>query len=787
MKVLFELLLLVFWSVLCAADTVTSNAADYALGEAIAVTLATASTYKIIRISINGVPFAFLQDKYSGFTGSITFNGVVTCQMIAEAVAIGDLNIQVTGVDIITNNSTISNLTVNYNVSSGECGVYFVNPGGDPAQLHAASDIPITISTDTAFRESFITLNGQFFCDIGPVAVSGENATAGCSGFVPCFLSSNAQFALVAETVENIPIIYPGPLVQLAPNTFCIPNFGSEPQSAPGYLDPYSPMSTIEFTFQVNQNDNVAAYRNFEIWASNISFTSNVFVARVSGPLRIPTDAPFTYLITQWAIPCSFNNAGLTTFTLTYTQILSENESILRTQQFQIPIGSNTTCNLELVLNFPGINPLFHTPPSDFECPAEGNESCPIPCSNCSTCPSLAYQDIEAFIPGNTLNFFLHNGSISSVGGPRGIRANYEYYSSMDNFQYALSQNFFYYSNVTVPTGWLGYKPIGHVGPALVSIPGPPVSLRSISAFSSEGIDYLWGADSSGLLYCGTHESMRVASYTGAPVLLVAAGPAGLWLIDSSTGLFYAPSVICSDDLTFKFTGVSAVTLLTSSLSGAYIKSAGILYHLTAPSFIPIEVTMTKGPPSIAAISASNQDDSLAAIDQSNNAWILNSPTGLWTRTTLNNYNVINYNIDNLYCAARTTDKKQNVNHVVYGTLPFFNLPVYVDLSIIIKSILPDLDLHSATITPTFDACDNALFTSWTIPSSYKNAGSATAILSYTAAYPNGTSQHISSLVHFVIGPSTGNLLEPKDICPVSGSSKLSVISAPKYPVCAGG
>ncbi len=29
------------------------------------------------------------------------------------------------------------------------------------------------------------------------------------------------------------------------------------------------------------------------------------------------------YLITQWAIPCSFNNAGLTTFTLTYTQTLA--------------------------------------------------------------------------------------------------------------------------------------------------------------------------------------------------------------------------------------------------------------------------------------------------------------------------------------------------------------------------------------------------------------------------------------------------------------------------------
>ncbi len=106
----------------------------------------------------------------------------------------------------------------------------------------------------------------------------------------------------------------------------------------------------------------------------------------------------------------------------------------------------------------------------------------------------------RCFCTGNSLSFFAHNGTISSVGGPRGITANYEYFSGLDNHQSTFSNDFFYYYSTA--TGRLGYKRIGEVGSVGTPISSPPVALSSITSYSLKGVDYIWGVDSSGLLHC---------------------------------------------------------------------------------------------------------------------------------------------------------------------------------------------------------------------------------------------------------------------------------------------
>ena len=795
LKTILIFTLAIVWSVLCSADSIITNYSNYVPGDAIALTLTTSGTYKSITMTVNDILFGFVQDLVNGLTGSVTFTGHVTCQMIAEAVVIGDLNVQVIGVDIATNTSIVTTRTVKYTVTPGQCGVYFVNPAADPAQLQPATSIPVSISTDIPFVDSYITLNGEVFCDIGPISVSpgrdnrnasGTATIASCIGHVPCFLPPSAHFALVGQqTTESVPVTYPGPSIQLTPTTYCIPTFSLESLSTPDLLDPYSPLSTIEFTFQVNPDDNVASYRNFEIWASNLSFSSSVFVARVTGPLRVHTNAPFTYLITQWAIPCSFNNAGLTTFTLTYTQTLAPGESVLRSQQFQIPIGSSTTCSLELILNFPDSHPLLFNP-SDYGWYGEGSSNNTIACSSCSACPPLAYQEVDAFVPGDSLSFFAHNGTISSVGGPRGITANYEYFSGLDNYQSTFSNDFFYYYSTI--TGRLGYKRIGEVGSVGTPISSPPVALSSITSYSLKGVDYIWGVDSSGLLHCGAQTSVLTQIDTNISAYLVTAGPTGLWVVNNEKELFYTSSIACTGDITFTPIGISDVVLTASSLSGAYIYRNEILYHVNAAqTFTQIPVSMVNGPSSITRISASNQDDSLVAIDASNNVWILRSPLSEWTKTTLNSSNALIYNFDNLYPIVNIVRKELAfaMNHVIYGPRPFFNLPVYLNLTLIIKSSLPDLLLYSESIISSFDSCDNALLTKWTIPGRYRNAGTVTAVLKYDAAYPNGTSRRIYSSTQFVIGPSKGDgFAEPSPI--PCHYSRLPSLITPVSPICVG-
>ena len=263
--------------------------------------------------------------------------------------------------------------------------------------------------------DAYVTLNGQFFCTLGPI---DGGSTASCTGFVPCFLPSCATFAIMGRVSGSAYVQYSGPAVQLTPNATCNPTFSSANSccfanntkydfNCPA---PYSPLSQVSFDFTVSTNDNIATYSNFEIYATNPLFPSPVFVAKVKGPLCVVSDPPSTFVIANWVIPCEFNNAGLTTFTLTFTQTISGSEKILQSQTITITIGENTQCDLSLVLNCPGNCPLPYNL-SDCGCLSQGTGSSLAPCGNCPACPSLACTSTEAFVPGNSLNFYIHNGS----------------------------------------------------------------------------------------------------------------------------------------------------------------------------------------------------------------------------------------------------------------------------------------------------------------------------------------------------------------------------------------
>ena len=792
MRVLFALLALTLWFVSCSADdSFTSNATSYNVGDQMVLTLVTANVYSQIDITVNNpsIVFASITDASNGFTGTLTFTGTVTCQMAATASS-NQLNITATVVPFPSGTpSTLTPIAVTVVSPPGACNVYFTVPATDPAQIGAGQSFPVTIQTTIALNEAYITLNGQFFCNIGPVAIG---ATGSCTGFVPCFLPSCAEFAIVGQVTGSAAVTYPGPTVQLIPNPECVPAFGLQQEPSPACLAQFTVLSTVDFTFQINPNDNIDEYSNFEIWANTATtgFPTSFFVARVAGPLCTLVSGQFTYLIARWVIPCELNAVGSLTFTLSYTQTLDGHEKFLRSLSITnggagFTIVPNNACNLSLILNYPGSCALPYVQ-SDCGCLAEGSGSSLAPCGNCAACPSLAVQSSDPIVPGSVLNFYVHDGSIPSVsgssgGGTFGVIFDLTYYTSQ-NFTYAVSPTNFYVAFDTAGLNNVGFKPIASFGNTLTSIPTSSVAFNSLAAFPFAGVDQIWVVDLGGDLYCGTQASISSSGSTGistGSAKIVTVGPQGIWVVDISGNLYHSSPASCA--AASPFTPVLGATTpiyaIGASVTGAYYYTGSALYSITGAG---ISTPVVGGGPSLAGIlniAASTIDNSLTVTDASGTIWTFNPFTSVWTQTSITGQSaIIEYDINNLYPAHVVVSPTAIIDYIQLGNIPFFpSIPLYTALSLTISSSLPDLVIYSSPGNLSFDSCDNDLVASWTVPAAYKGIGAVTATLNYTATFASGTSEQLSSSVSFSVGPSSINPLQPRDFCPLP-CSPLAVI-----------
>nr|BAK03555.1 predicted protein [Hordeum vulgare subsp. vulgare] len=794
MRVLFALLALTLWFVSCSAiDSFTSNATSYNVGDQMVLTLVTANVYSQIDIIVNNpsIVFASITDSSNGFTGTLTFTGTVTCRMAATASS-NQLNITATVVLFPSGTpSTLTPIAVTVVSPPGACNVYFTVPATDPAQIDAGQSFPVTIQTTIALNEAYITLNGQFFCNIGPV---GASATGSCTGFVPCFLPSCAEFAIVGQVTGSAAVTYPGPTVQLIPNPECVPAFGLQQEPSPACLAQFTVLSTVDFTFQINPNDNIDEYSNFEIWANTATtgFPTSFFVARVAGPLCTLVSGQFTYLIARWVIPCELNAVGSLTFTLSYTQTLDGHEKFLRFLTITnggagFTIVPNNACNLSLILNYSGSCPLPYVQ-SDCGCLAEGSGSSLAPCGNCPACPSLAVQSSDPIVPGSVLNFYVHDGSIAAQSNSFGIISNTNYYSHNGLFVYAATSTDFYVAfGATAPNN-IGFKPLPTLGNTLTSSTTPILGFFSISAFPFLGVDQIWAIGVDLNLYCGIQASVVIPiTIPSNIVVIISVGPQGAWAATSLNLMFHAPSIDCASTPVFTqvLTAQIPVLKLSSSLNGAYYYTGTNLY------FIDSTLTSTLVPgggPSligILSISGSNTDNSLAVVDSVGNVWTFNSVTNVWTKTSLTGkLAVVNLDINHLYVEQTAALGLSQVNYVQFGFIPLFpSIPLYTNLSLTISSALPNLVIYSSPTDPTFDSCNNALVASWTVPASYKGIGAVTATLNYTATFASGASEQLSSSVSFSVGPSPINPLQPRDFCPLP-CSPLAVIPSQKKVGC---
>jgi hypothetical protein len=216
MKAFLAFLLFSLWSVANAVDILTGNSATYNPNDPITITLTTTNQYRNIVVTINGITFANITDTVNGFTGAITFSGHITCEL-------GALNasLAIVATTTLINNNAGPTSTVAppsaFNNILAICGVYFTVPATEPAEILAAANFTVSITSDIVFADAYITLNGQFFCNLGEV-----EGAASCTGFVPCFLPACAKFAIVGRPAAGgPPVTYAGPTVQLTGKWSC--------------------------------------------------------------------------------------------------------------------------------------------------------------------------------------------------------------------------------------------------------------------------------------------------------------------------------------------------------------------------------------------------------------------------------------------------------------------------------------------------------------------------------------------------------------------------------------
>jgi len=245
------------------------------------------------------------------------------------------------------------------------------------------------------------------------------------------------------------------------------------------------------------------------------------------------------------------------------------------------------------------------------------------------------------------------------------------YYSYAGQYQYAVSVNNFY-ATVEDCDNSLGYKSIDDDGNQLNSIDVSPSGavIRQVAAFASGEDDDIWAIGADNNLYCGSvNDGLVQADLSDSPfsqVSLVAVGPSGVWVADLSGNLFNNASSACNSGSSWVAASVPAVCIISAGQSGVYFKNANGIFQLASPSSSP-QPLPSNGPASVSFMSASQFDDSVAAVDGSNNVWILNGPSGNWMQTSLVNSVVVNNDIDNLYVYYADDSGNMNVNHVTFG------------------------------------------------------------------------------------------------------------------------
>lgn len=775
MKVLFVLLLVLVIKY-CSADTVTTTASSYSTNDPITILFDTSTSYLTVEIVVNSVQFAILTIPPGGISGTVSFTGFVTCAMGPNAL-VTQLNIVANTIlpGNIVGPSTPIAVPPAYTFVGTLCVAYFTTPPNNPTDVGANASFPVTIFSTINFDFTFITLNGQFFCTITTLTPSGTGFTGSCTGFVPCYVPDTATFAIVGQVTGSPSVIYPGPTIDLTANPTCAPLFIVDPQSSVGCPGAYTPLTAITFSFQINPTDSIAQYTAFKIWASNPSFVTDVFIADVAGPLTVINAFPSTYLITEWVIPCAFDGAGVTTFTLSYSETLPSAEILFQFQQQTVTIGTNSACNVTLLLHFVDPCNLTYSLP---DCSCANQSDTTPPCNVCPTCPVLSNTTSSSvFLPGDILLFYVQNKMLPSTTGPFGvISTELLYYQDINSYVYAVSSLFFYASNATFQA--VGYKPIGlGGGTSLVNVTVTPNTaiIGDISAYTNiSSLDDIWGIDSpTSTLFCGDNgggglsASINPAS-PAATIIAATVGPLGVWILDISGNIYNKSTNLCNDGTAWFTTLITGASLISSGASGLYYNQGVFgLYFLATPVSTPLP--LPSGPSSVIFMRASTADDTLALIDSTNAVWILNGPTGTWVKTTLVDLQAVPSNLNNLYVYYQDVSSKFDVDHVTLGQVPYFNIiPTYSHFTLILESSLPTLTLFSSVSQRLFDACNNSLLAAWTIPSQYKGVGPVTAQVTYLATYPDGSTTSFTSSLTFTIGPTPLDVFQARNFCPTT-------------------
>lgn len=243
------------------------------------------------------------------------------------------------------------------------------------------------------------------------------------------------------------------------------------------------------------------------------------------------------------------------------------------------------------------------------------------------------------------------------------------YYSNTVQYNFAVSANNFYVATLQ-STNSLQYKAIGNGGNSLTPITVAPLGaiMIVVSAYTQVLNDVIWSTDLFGRLYCGSISSGMAPAISPAnpfrAISSVSVGPSGVWAIDFFGILYNKSSTACnSGGPAWVNTGISPVNYIASGSTGVYYNTMAGIFHKTSALASPVAVT-SGGPTGILAMSASNVDDTLIVVDQTNNVWLLDSPLGNWSNLAVSYINAASYSISSFYGLNQDIDNNWNIDQV---------------------------------------------------------------------------------------------------------------------------